>query len=239
MRNSRLKRNQEKETKKYLFLTVSSIIIFVIILIFFGIPLLIQFSLFVSNFASKQANNDTAKETILVSPPELTLPYSATSSAEITIVGTAQKDQKVKIYVNDAIQDETKVTANDSFKFTSIILDEGANRIEAVAITKDNKKSKLSDPIMVQYIKDPPKLDVSSPTENQEIRGGEHNPTTVRGKSDAKASITVNGFWAITDSNGNFHYNLPLRDGENTIQVIATDPAGNKTEKQMKVTFTP
>ena len=47
----------------------------------------------------------------------------------------------------------------------------------------------------------------------------------------------MNEFWAIVDAGGNFSYTLPLQNGENTIKVVATDEAGNKTEYEVKVTY--
>ncbi len=37
------------------------------------------------------------------------------------------------------------------------------------------------------------------------------------------------------DSGGNFEYSLNLSGGDNHIVIVAVDPAGNRTEKQIKV----
>ena len=59
------------------------------------------------------------------------------------------------------------------------------------------------------------------------------------GKTDSGVRITVNGFWAVIDENNNFSYSLPLQDGDNAIKVVAQDQAGNKAEKEIKVTYSP
>ena len=69
----------------------------------------------------------------------------------------------------------------------------------------------------------------------------EKDQSTVKvlGKTDPGVRVTVNGFWAVIDENNNFSYNLPLQNGENMIKIEAIDQAGNKTEKEIKVTYSP
>ena len=113
----------------------------------------------------------------------------------------------------------------------------GDNKIKAKA-TKDDKESDFSNELDVTYRNSPPSLSLDSPTDGQKFEK-DQNAAQVLGKTDSGIRITVNGFWAVIDENNNFSYNLPLQNGDNTIKIEAVDQAGNKTEKEIKVTYSP
>ena len=113
----------------------------------------------------------------------------------------------------------------------------GENNIVAKTVV-DNKESDPSNTITTILKSAPPSLNLFSPSDNQSF-SKDQNMTEVKGTTDPDVKVTVNGLWAITDSNGNFEYSLPLQNGENTIKISATDLAGNKTEKEVKVTYSP
>ena len=239
MQDSRVKRRQENETKKYLLLTILVGIIVIGVAFVFGIPLLVQFSTFMSKVSGNNSTVAQSDNPSFISPPELSLPFEATNSAKIAITGEVIQGEKVKLYLNDEAKDEVDVKDDKTFKFKNIALAEGDNKIEALVITENNKKSNFSSPIHVFYIKNPPVLDVNTPAENQEFHGGESNPILVSGKTDPRAKVTVNGFWAIIDSDGNYSYNLSIHEGDNQIDVKSTDQAGNSVSKTLKIKFSP
>jgi bacillopeptidase F len=100
------------------------------------------------------------------------------------------------------------------------------------------KESEFSNVLTVAFKSAPPSLNLDSPSDGQSF-SKDQNTATVKGVTDPDVKVTVNGFWAITDSQGNFSYDLPLQNGDNKITVIATDMAGNKNEKDIKVTYSP
>jgi len=59
----------------------------------------------------------------------------------------------------------------------------------------------------------------------------------VHGKTDPNVKVTINDFWAIVDDSGNYSYNLSLKSGDNPIKIVATDDAGNNTEKDLKISY--
>ena len=52
-------------------------------------------------------------------------------------------------------------------------------------------------------------------------------------------SITINGNAVTIDNNGTFSTTVSLMKGDNTITIVATDKAGNKTTKTITVTYKP
>lgn len=234
-RQSRLSRRIESRTKKNLFLSLLGIILIFFILIKLGIPLLINFSLFIAD-RKDDSTQSLDSESSFIAPPILNPLPVATNSAQVVISGIANKGQTVRIYVNDAIADETEVKADGTFS-TTIDVEKGLNLIKSKSKIKD-KESKFSESVEIAYIDTKPTLDVTSPSDGQTF-SKDQNTAPVSGKTSSGARITVNDFWAIVNDENNFSYTLPLKSGENEIKIIATDDAGNTTERILKVTYNP
>ena len=58
----------------------------------------------------------------------------------------------------------------------------------------------------------------------------------IQGRTEAGAAVTVNGERAVTDADGHFRKTIEIpREGWNNIEVVAIDPAGNKTNRRERV----
>lgn len=221
-----------------MYLYLFGIIVILFVLIKFGVPALINFSLFLAhNKDQAAATKASSQSPSILLPPSLNQSFTATNSATITVTGTATANQKVELYVNNNLTDIVSTKNDGSFTFKDVSLISGQNTIEAKAKV-DNKESDFSEPIMVSYEKSAPSLSVDSPQDNQTFSGGNQQDITVKGKTDNNnIHVTVNGFWATLDANGNYSYTLHLQNGSNQIKVIAQDEAGNQTEKDITVNF--
>ncbi|HEX7041632.1 MAG TPA: hypothetical protein VF189_00120 [Patescibacteria group bacterium] len=233
---SRLSRSAEKKTKKQLYLSIVGIVAVIFLLFKFGIPALVNFSLFLSSF-NKSSNStsaaDTAKNVII--PPVLNQEFTATNSASINVNGTAQPNQTIQLYVNDDLVNTTESKDDGSFHFNDVSLSQQQNTLKA-RVKNNDKFSDFSDPILISYISKAPDLTIDSPSDGQHFSSDQGN-IQVKGKTSPDARVTVNSFWAIVDGNGNYSYTLHLQNGDNQIDVVSTDAAGNKTEKQIKVSY--
>ncbi len=234
-KNSRLSRRLESQSRKNLFLSVFGIIIVLVLLVRFGIPILVNFSLFLSGQKnSEESSKNTSSE--YISPPVLNQTKNATNSAEFIISGSASKGEEIQIYVNDSLSDRKMAESNGNFSF-EITLQNGDNKIKAKAKKEDNE-SDFSNELEITYKNAPPNLSVDSPADGEKFEK-DQNTAQISGKTDSGARVTVNGFWAVTDENNNFSYSLPLQNGDNSIKIVAEDQAGSKTEKEIKVTYSP
>lgn len=234
MFRSRLSKRLEQKTKKNFTLSILGIILIVFLVFKFGIPLLVNFSLFLSGSQSKNETNIQSPS--FIAPPVFDSFPQATSSADIIISGIASKNQTINLYINDDLVD-TAIAGDDgrfSFKQT---LKPGENTLKAKVVVNE-KESDFSNTIAIVFKSAPPSLNVNSPSDNQSF-SKDQNVAEVKGTTDPDVKVTVNGLWAITDANGNFSYSLPLQNGENKIKVEATDIAGNRTEKEIKITYSP
>ncbi|PIP74319.1 MAG: hypothetical protein CO135_02455 [Candidatus Levybacteria bacterium CG_4_9_14_3_um_filter_35_16] len=232
-RNSRLKKRLERKTQKNFFFGIIGISIVLFLLVRFGIPALANFALFLSGI---KYNDKTVvkNEVQFISPPIIESQFTATNSSALIINGKTPKKSNIKVFVNDEEQDSLDSQEDGSFSF-KVILSEGNNSIRSKSeIT--GKQSEFSNTVSVTYIKSAPTLTISSPADGESY-SKDQNKTNVSGKTDPGVTVTVNNFWAIIDDNNNFSYELPLKNGENQIGIVATDQAGNKTEKTIKVNY--
>ena len=232
---SRLSRRLESQSRRNLFLSVIGIIVVLVLLLKFGIPLLVNFSLFLSG-QKKPDESSKSTSSIYLSPPVLDQSANATNSAEFIITGTAARDEEIDLYVNDLLSDKKGAEDNGNFSF-KVTLQTGANKIKAKA-KKDGKESDFSNELEVTYKNGPPGLSVNSPTDGQKFEK-DQSTIQVLGKTDSNVRITVNGFWAVIGENNSFSYSLLLQNGDNIIKIVAQDQAGNKAEKEIKVTYSP
>ena len=234
MIKSRLSKRLEQKTKKNLALNVLGIVLIILLVFKFGIPFLANLSSFLSG--SQNKNEIKVQNSSFIAPPVLDSFPDATASANIVITGIASKNQTVNLYINDDLIDTIKAGNDGKFIFKETIKP-GENTIKTKAVV-NGKESNFSDSITTTFKSAPPSLNVSSPTDGQSF-SKDQNIANIKGMTDMDVKVTINGFWAITDSNGNFSYSLPLQNGDNKIIITATDLAGNKNEKDMKVTYSP
>lgn len=238
---SRRYRVQEKKlTRKGVFLLLFSVVL-LIFLLFAGIPLLAQFAAFTATLKSSSspiAQEDKTPPT----PPSFDPPLPGyTQSEKITAVGRAEAGSTVIIYKNGEKNKEFIVDGSSKFS-VDISLDPGENVIDATATDISGNVSGLSTRYRIVYGKEPPKLTVTKPLDGENLYG-DIKAITVEGNvakdSGADIRVTVNERLAIIDSGGNFSTQIPLSEGENTMVIVATDEAGNKTEKTVTVFYTP
>ena len=203
------------------------------ILLFVGVKLLVNFSLLVEK---KSDTSDTSTSNEIIVPPVLDPLDTATNSASIDISGTAGSGKYVVLFINGKQVKKADVKSDSTFVFHDAPLKQGSNEITAKAYIDANKSSKNSSSETIIYSNKAPSLTVDFPSDNETYHK-ENNPLKVRGKTDPNVRVTVNDFWALVDDSGNYSYSLPLKGGDNQIKVVATDDAGNKTEKSLKINY--
>jgi hypothetical protein len=76
-----------------------------------------------------------------------------------------------------------------------------------------------------------PKLEISQPKDGATI---DEESVEVKGTTDISASVEINGD-EVENNLGSFTHSVDLEEGDNTITITATDSAGNKAEKTIKV----
>lgn len=77
-----------------------------------------------------------------------------------------------------------------------------------------------------------PRLSITGPSEGETISGSE---TVVRGETDPRAKVLINGEETIVDENGGFSERLTLTSGLNVITVSSTNRFGKERDRAVSV----
>lgn len=171
------------------------------------------------------------KDTTPPLPPKLKPLPEVTSRSQITLEGFAEPGATVKIFLNGEGEKEVIAEADGSFTTESINLSLGKNKLKAKAVDQAGNESKDSGIIVIEYDNTPPELEI------EEVKEGKE--TKISGKTEPKATLKINNHLVILDQEGNFSYSLTLSEGENNILIEAEDQAGNKTKKEITLTYSP
>nr|HMQ52859.1 Ig-like domain-containing protein [Anaerolineae bacterium] len=171
-----------------------------------------------------------SREAILVTrPPEVTITSPAngawTNESLLQVAGTLPPGASLRINGQEAVVD-----AQGGFN-REVILQEGENllRIEAT----DDVGNITSQEILVRRKTSAPVLTVN-------IEEGEvfqQPEIQVIGKTDAGAKLTVGGQVVPVSSLGEFQTTVNLLNGENLLDVVAQDQAGNTSRLQRRINF--
>lgn len=232
-RRSRLNRkNNDQVTKKTMFLGFFTIVLAILVLVF-GLPLLIKFSIFLGQGKSSASN--TSDKILAPLAPRLVLPFEATNSASVSIQGFAEAKVTVELFKNDVSIGKTEVTDNGDFSFNRINLDQGDNNFSAIASTDKNGSGEKSTPIDLIYDNNAPSLNLTNPSETS--LSVDSVDFDIIGTTDKGSSVLVNGRIAMVDDNGGFKLKWQLNTGKNNLEIIARDVAGNETKKTISITY--
>jgi len=167
--------------------------------------------------------------------PRLAENFDATNSANIKLTGVA--DPKVTVQLDQDDQPGDTIVAGDDGTFNFVVsLKKGDNFFTVQAVSATGVKSDKSGKYKITYLASGPKLDISSPKDQDSVKD---SMLTVSGSTDPNSSVTINDHLAITRSDGAYSGSVTLSNGDNKIKVVATDRAGNQTTKEITVKYSP
>lgn len=237
---SSLSRRSERKSKRKLILTALISIFLVYSLFAWLLPTLIGSLSVINKFKPTPVKEASITENISLAPPVLNIPFESTNTGSISIKGYSTPNVSVEIYLDDEIKTTSKTKDDGSFVSDNISLTLGTNNISGKTVDEKGNKSLSSKPIRIIYSNEKPSLDLSSPSDNQEIKGGDKK-VLITGSTDANKGITVsaNGIQLIVNSEGKFSQTIDINEGENNIAVSATDSAGNSIQLTRRVTYSP
>ena len=230
------KKESKRSLRQAVFFSLLTIALVALVFIY-GIPAIIKMAVFIGNIRSSSTPVES-KDNIPPSPPIFKTIPEATNGAKINLYGFAESGSTVKIYLTGQQVNEV-VTDNDgNFSLDNLALTLGKNEIMAVAVDNAGNKSGESEKLVVWYDNQPPELEITQPADQTTITN-ETGRVEILGKTETEASLSINEHFVVIDNNGNFKYTFPLSQGENLINVVATDRAGNQTIKSLTLNYSP
>lgn len=236
MYSSRFSRAQERRNIRKATLLILATLGILVAVAVLAIPVLTRTALFMGSLNSTNGIADK-NDSIPPGSPQISLAYDATNSATQNISGLAEPGSTVYLTQNTQTVGNVVTDSNGEFQFENITLSKGDNSFVAVAMDQAGNKSQNSPTTHVFYSSDPPKLDITSPTDHQSYSGS--SPANLSGNTQNVVHLSVNDRTIILDSNGHFNTNYSLNTGDNVLVFIATDAAGNQTRKELTVTYNP
>jgi hypothetical protein len=235
---SRLAKKEEIRNLRKIFLFGGLTAFLIFGIIFLGIPALTKIAFFFSEI--KNSNNQGEKTDILPpAPPKINSLPEATNQNIISISGFSEEGATIEIYINDSLVKKVISSKEGKFLADNVPLEEGKNEIYAVAIDQAGNIGQSSPKTSIIYDKNPPPLEIEKPKDGETFIGEKQRKITISGKTEPEAILTINDHLEVLDQNGNFSLTYSLLNGENTLKFIVYDKAENKTEKEIKVIFSP
>lgn len=233
---SLLTRKEEKRNLRKSFLYGFLTILLGIAIFFLGVPALIKLAIFVGKINSSSTPPEQS-DNVPPSPPIFETTFEATNSAIISLSGFAESESTLKLFFNNK-KEEVLVDNDGTFVFNNLELEDGQNRIYAIAIDKAGNESSDSKKVSVLYDNEAPELEISQPQDGETF-SDDDNKIELIGQTEEGANVLINDHFVVVDSEGNFNYQISLDKGENEIKIITEDSAGNQTEKIIKVNYSP
>lgn len=229
---TRLEQHSKKQFKQRILV---GIVLFIAGIVFFftsGIKLLVSFTLFINQLANGGTTDTEIRQTELLSNINIDPIPSATSSSTIIFSGTSLSYDSLEIYLNDEKRDEIKIS--DTFSSDIQGLEKGNNTLYFIAKSSKTKKTEKTQEFEIIYKSEKPKLEISEPGENAKTN---KEDIRITGATDREVTIRINNQPIVVDSEGKFTTLFRLKEGENTIEVIAEDIVENQEKKSLTVTY--
>lgn len=235
-RYSRRATLEEKKNKRKAVLFVVLTIGMILALFFYGIPLLIRYTGFLTDLSKSDApieSNDTTPPP----PPRLDTLPEATKDLSVDVNGSTEAGATVILIINDK---ESEVLANKSGRFSKTLeLLDGQNTVLAYAKDTAGNESKRTEEYTIVFDNEPPELELVSPEDGAERFGSSQRQVSIEGSTEEHATVTINDRLVVVDSSGRFSYTTTLSEGDNEFTIKAEDVASNATEQKITVKYTP
>ncbi|WP_308418987.1 S8 family peptidase [Virgibacillus oceani] len=179
------------------------------------------------NFMIRARVSYEVEEPLITSPAKDLI----TNESEITVKGTASDQTSLQLLNNGEEVATVEIGEDETFSIPTE-LTEGENEFTAVTLLDGNPTAE-SEPVTVTLDTEEPELTIDSPVDGDNIS---RETVTVEGTvADTNLDyVEVNGQEAeVTD--GNYSKRILLDEGENNIEVVASDLAGNSTKELVTI----
>jgi hypothetical protein len=199
-----------------------------------GLKSIINSTVFINTITGKSTDSDIVKEEDFYGILNVDEPESATNAAALIVSGDATEYENVEYYINNVKVDSGKIKSNGTFSEEIGKLKSGENTIYIIAKSKNNKHETKSDVYSVTYLNEKPKLEIESPKDGDKVNKSE---VQIKGKTGKEVTIRVNNQHVVIDVSGTFTTTFRLKEGDNKLEITATDIAGNVEKKEITVKY--
>ena len=233
------RQEQEKYACRYLQIQIFLIMLLIagsgIAYLVFIFPFLVQWT--------GQINSqkyEAPDHTIRPQMPLLNAPPSYTNEQTLTISGFATPSTWVQFVVNNQVVSAGKVPVGLNGEFSvSLELEEGENTLQAYSFDDNGLQSNDTKVYTVTLDTQKPPIDLESPENHQQFHGRASQIVIINGHTEPGARVLVNTSATRADVDGFFKLEYRLSDGDNNLEIVATDKAENENKITISVNFQP
>ncbi len=226
-----IKKEQKKLARQTVYLSLLSVVT-LLVFVFLIVPQVVR--LFFSVLDSDTGLEVTDK--IPPQPPALSAPPTATSSAMVLLHGYGEANSDVVVILNGS--EDATISTSEAGEFShELLLEDGENEVSLYGKDAAGNESVTTKAYSILVDTEAPTIDLEAPTNDQVIELKKNQLTTVKGKTEPKSKVFVNGRLTLADEEGIFSTTHQLNEGTNEITVRVLDLAGNSTEQKISVTF--
>jgi bacillopeptidase F len=230
-------RSEERKNLQKSILYLAAAAVIGILFLYVGVPALARLAVFIGN--SSSSGNSSQSDTFPPAPPRLAPVDEFTKNELVSIKGFTESGVDVELFLNGNSVKSLLADSSGEFLFTDVNLEEGANEIYVISTDTNGNESQGSGLLKITLDKEPPTLTIETPKDNETISGQDKKNIKIKGQAEEGISVSVNNRTAILDVDGKFEADFTLADGSQEIKIVATDKAGNTTEKILNITFNP
>ena len=228
-----LEERKNKRKAFYLFITT---ILFIILLIYYGIPTLVKFLAFLSEFKISSQPLEIHDTTPPFPPTFEDIP-SFTNKDKLEVKGHTEAGAIVRLLFNSSTE-EIVADSNGLFSY-KFSLKEGENQLSAIAVDSSGNESQSSKKEIIVYDKVPPKLEIINPHDNQNFFGEREKQIIIEGQTEKDTKVRINSKWVVVNNEGKFFYTYTLDTGRNSFEITAEDLAGNINRLDLILHYAP
>jgi hypothetical protein len=231
--SSRMAKTEQKKLLKQTFWFGAGAVALLLIFVFMIIPGVIKLrNVILGGSDSLQLDNDAIPPQV----PVFAAPPTATFSAQVKFAGYGEAESELVWSVNGQEAGKQKIPTTGEIDL-EVSLTEGENLISAYAVDSAGNQSAATKTYKIVYDNQPPKIEISEPTDGQTIELRKNQLVTIKGITEELAKVYINGRLVSVKADGSFSTTYQLQEGENKLHFEAKDEAGNTTTKDITVNF--
>ncbi len=229
--SSRLAKSESKKAMKQTVLFIIASVILLFFFLFVIIPVLIRL------ISTGEVGQLTNSDDIPPQVPSIVAPVEATSSASIVIEGYGEPESEAVLVLNGSEVGRGLLDAEQGKFEYELFLEEGDNTLSLYGVDQAGNESALTTSYSITYDNVPPEIELETPEDGQQFELRKNQNITIKGVTEPRSYVYINGRRSIADGEGVFSSRMQLEEGDNTITIVAEDPAKNTSEKEIIVKF--
>ncbi|PKK40657.1 hypothetical protein ABB02_00058 [Clostridiaceae bacterium JG1575] len=153
-----------------------------------------------------------------------------TSAERVSVKGKVDGASEISLYANGKFYDKLNVSGN-TFEM-NVRIPEGETKVKVLA-SVNGRKTEFSNEVTIRRDQIPPVISVVKPTQEKVTSKVLDVEGTVQ--EEFLKEFTINGKRVSVAKDGTFRHSMIIEVGENSIELLAKDWAGNETVKTLRV----